>query len=103
MADPADAFYMNAGSRLMMLWSKARALCPDDMRVAACMVHLMLDKYLGRGFPRLTDSEMAQQARYRYSKGACAPTRPLSHRGLSGGGRAPPSSSSEKAVEFGYV
>ena len=89
MADPSDAFYMNAGSRLMMLWSKARALCPDDMRVAACMVHLMLEEYLGRGLPRLTDSKMVQQARYRYSKGACAPSRPPSHRGLSGGGGAP--------------
>ena len=99
MADPSDAFYMNAGSRLMMLWSKARALCPDDMRVAACMVHLMLDEFLGRGLPKLTDSEMAQQARYRYSKGACAPTRHPTHRSLSGGGRALP----EKAVvEFGY-
>ena len=102
MADPSDAFYMNAGSRLMMLWSKARALCPDDMRVAACMVHLMLDEYLGRGLPRLTDSEMAQQARYRYSKGACAPSRPPSHRSLGGGGRAPPSFTAEKVVEFGY-
>jgi hypothetical protein len=63
MADASNAFYMNAGSRLMMLWSKARALRPDDMRVAACMVHLMLDEYLGRGIPKLTDSEMAQQAR----------------------------------------
>jgi len=102
MADPADAFYMNAGSRLMMLWSKARALCPDDMRVAACMIHLMLDEFLGRGLPRLTDSEMAQQARYRYSKGSCAPSRPPPHRGLIGGGRAPPSFSPEKVVDFGY-
>ena len=45
MADASDVFYMNAGSRLMMLWSKARALRPDDMRVAACMIHLMLDEY----------------------------------------------------------
>ena len=37
MADASDAFYMNAGSRLMMRWSKASALRPDDMRVAACI------------------------------------------------------------------
>ena len=75
MADPSDAFYMNAGSRLMMVWSKARALRPNDMRVAACMVHLMLDEYLGRGIPKLVDTELAQQARDRYPDGSftCPP------------------------------
>ena len=100
MADASDGFYMNAGSRLMMLWSKARALRPDDMRVAACMVHLMLDEYLGRGIPKLTDSEMAQQARDRYS-GACAPARAPSHRGL-GGGRISLPPAVDKSVDFGY-
>lgn len=68
MADPSDPFY-NAGSRLrsMMVWSKAGALHPDDMRVAGCMVHLMLDEYLGRGIPKLVDTELAQQARGRDS------------------------------------
>ena len=28
MADASDAFYMNAGSRLMMLWSKAACSTP---------------------------------------------------------------------------
>jgi hypothetical protein len=75
MADPSDAFYMNAGSRLMMVWSKARALRPNDMRVAACMIHLMLDEYLGRGIPKLVDTELAQQARDRYPDGSftCIP------------------------------
>ena len=52
------------------------------------MVHLMLDEYLGRGIPKLTDSEMAQQARGRYSQGGCAPTHPPPHRGLGGVGGA---------------
>ena len=101
MADPSDAFYMNAGSRLMMVWSKARALRPNDMRVAACMVHLMLDEYLGRGIPKLVDTELAQQARDRYPDGSftCPPP---AHPHVGSRSRGLADRKSDNRGEFGY-
>jgi hypothetical protein len=61
MADPADLLHMTAGSRLSQIWNKCKALRPTDGRVAACMLHLMLDERVGRGLPVLTDTELSRR------------------------------------------
>ena len=67
MADPADLLHMTGGSRLSQVWNKCKTLRPTDGRVAACMLHLMLDERVGRGLPVLTDTELSQTARERYA------------------------------------
>ena len=67
MADPADLLHMTGGSRLSQIWNKCKALRPTDGRVAACMLHLLLDERVGRGLPVLTDTELSQTARERYA------------------------------------
>jgi len=67
MADPSDLLYMTAGSRLGQIWAKCKQLRPQDGRVAAYMLFLMLDEYMGRGLPKLTDAELSSSARERYS------------------------------------
>ena len=44
MADPSDVLHMTAGSRLGQLWAKCKQLRPQDGRVAAYMLFLLLDE-----------------------------------------------------------
>ena len=79
MSDPGDLFYMTGGSRLNQWWVKCKALRQADGRVAAFMAQLMLDEYMGRGLPRLTDHELAQTARERFPVAPRADLRDLPH------------------------
>ena len=61
MSDPADTFWVQAGSRLLKRWNRAKTVCSSTL-ATAWYFDQYWEEYPGRGIPEIIDHDLLREA-----------------------------------------